>query len=122
MTLSQDYFNQMIIDIDTKLFDINFQLTRFVIDLLEILPDKTANFTIMVPFALNDLCKIIQINGIKYDIEKGGLFVIGNEDDMLIPWDDFDIGAQYFLGNFLFNTISSDSIYYNLSNEEPLSQ
>jgi hypothetical protein len=107
----RDRFDDMIVEIDTRLFDVQMLLSRFVVELLEAVSGNLLTVDLRLPVAGDAGVVLHQVSQVQ--LHSGGgaaiLITVGISD--LLTWEELDVASQYVLANSLHRAYVSGKLY-----------
>ncbi|HOO70367.1 MAG TPA: hypothetical protein PK926_01305 [Spirochaetota bacterium] len=107
------HFNQAAVDIGTAMLSLQMSLASFVMELLDVYEDRSADFDINIPHMIGEDFTVMRLTKIYYDREQDLVYVLA--DDQTLVWTDLNILAQDMVATFLHMQFTADNIFGNLS-------
>ncbi len=97
----RDRFDDMIVEIDTRLFEIQIMLSHFAMELLEESPDCTIEGDFSLPLQGDSGIDVFRVVKVAIEKNEDAALIISGGSGEKMTWNDLDVAAQYLLANSL---------------------
>jgi hypothetical protein len=111
-------FNDEIIDIGSRIFDLHILLSKFVIDLFSEMKCSSMQVDFLFPFFRQGKSCACEAKRVYLDHEDDLLKIELNDSD-IVPWSDVDISIQEECANQIFTSYQSSHYLNYLEKPEP---
>ncbi|MBN1531892.1 MAG: hypothetical protein JXA20_04455 [Spirochaetes bacterium] len=101
----------MIVEIDTRLFDVQMLLSRFVVELLETAPGNLMNVDVRLPVVGEAGVDLLPVSQVQLHTGEGTTILIRGKSTEFCTWDDLDVASQYVLANSLHQAYVAGKLY-----------
>jgi len=119
--MEKDKFDNKMIDIESKSFEVNMMMSGFVFEILETFDERKSDIYCEIPyFDLNYGYKTIITESIFIDIENGIVLISAEEIKTPVMWDELNIAAKEIIIAELHHKYKSSKLYNNLTVKEEL--
>jgi len=119
--MGKDKFDQKMIDIESKSFEVNMLMSGFVCEMLENLVDMKSEIYCELPyFDPNIGYKTIIAESITLDLENGIVHITAQGMNTPVMWDELNIAAKEIIITELHHKYKATKLYENLTVKEEM--
>ena len=99
--IERDKFDEMIVDIDSRLFDVQVLISRFVVEMMEEWPEHRVDIEITIPVISGDAVVLHRVVNAVLGTDGGSSLVFMETDGQKLTWEEMDVASQYIIANRL---------------------
>ncbi len=117
--MDKDKFDDKLIKIESKSFEVNMLMAEFVFELLKTFDNKISEIYCELPYYDPDKgYKTLLADAVSLDIESGQIFIFSEMINTAFMWDDLNISAKEIIITELHLKYKSLKLFDNLTEKK----